>query len=121
MATSFVRGHEPLRVPQGWKDQDKALIIQLDRILDDIYRRFSNKDSEAIAALEERMDTVEGNIDSLDGRVDDLETAAGDLDGRLDTAEDNIAALQGAVGSVSGELTALYTLTVNQLLAKGSE
>jgi len=31
------RQHEPLRVPQGWKGQDKALVIQLERVVDDIY------------------------------------------------------------------------------------
>ena len=31
--------HEPLRVPAGWKDQDRALVIQIDRILDDVYKR----------------------------------------------------------------------------------
>ena len=30
-------GHVPLRVPAGWDGQNKALIIQLNRLLDDIY------------------------------------------------------------------------------------
>ena len=32
--------HEALRVPQGWKEQDRALIMQLERILDDLYSKF---------------------------------------------------------------------------------
>lgn len=32
--------HEPLRIPQGWTGQDRALVIQLERILDDLYMRF---------------------------------------------------------------------------------
>lgn len=31
------RQHEPLRVPSHWKDQDRSFVLQLDRILDDIY------------------------------------------------------------------------------------
>lgn len=38
-----MRQHERLRVPQGWEEQDKALIIQLNRLLDDIYVRFETK------------------------------------------------------------------------------
>jgi len=125
-----VRGREPLRIPQGWKDQDRALIIQLERILDDIYRRFDKSDIEALqarmTAAEEdigELDTAVGNaeddIDSLESRMDTAEDDIDAVEGRLDTAEGNISTLQGNYTSVSGELAALYTLTVNQLLAKG--
>lgn len=42
--TSFVRKPEHLRVPQGWTAQDKALVIQLERILNDIYRLYGNSE-----------------------------------------------------------------------------
>lgn len=32
--------HEELRVPSGWSEQDRALVIQLERILDDLYAKF---------------------------------------------------------------------------------
>ena len=32
--------HEALRVPQGWKEQDRALVVQLEHILDDLYSKF---------------------------------------------------------------------------------
>lgn len=35
-----IRGHEPLRVPEGWNGQSRALVVQLEHLLDDIYRRF---------------------------------------------------------------------------------
>ena len=38
MANKMIRQHEPLRVPQGWNGQDRALVIQLERILTDLYR-----------------------------------------------------------------------------------
>lgn len=37
---STIQGHEPLRVPQGWQKQERAFVVQLEEILDDIYRRF---------------------------------------------------------------------------------
>ena len=30
--------HQPLRPPVGWKEQDRALVIQIDRLFDDVYR-----------------------------------------------------------------------------------
>lgn len=47
---------EPLRIPQAWKDQARAFVIQLERILDDVYNRLvgdriplSDKDNRTIA------------------------------------------------------------------------
>ena len=37
---AYVKQHEVVRVPQGWTEQDKALIVQLNRIFDDIYKRY---------------------------------------------------------------------------------
>ena len=36
----MIKQHEALRVPQGWTGQDKAFVIQLTRIFDDIYKRY---------------------------------------------------------------------------------
>lgn len=35
-----IQQHQPLRTPEGWNRQEKMLLVQLDEILDDIYRRF---------------------------------------------------------------------------------
>ena len=37
---STIQQHQPLRVPSGWDKQEKMLIVQLDEIFDDIYKRF---------------------------------------------------------------------------------
>lgn len=29
--------HQPLRVPSGWKDQDRALVIQVERLFDEVF------------------------------------------------------------------------------------
>ena len=31
------RQHQPLRVPNGWTDQEKAFVIQIERLLEEIY------------------------------------------------------------------------------------
>ena len=31
------RQHEPLRIPNNWTDQDRAFVVQLNRMLDEIY------------------------------------------------------------------------------------
>ena len=43
----YRKRHEELRVPSNWRDQERALAIQLDRILDDIYAK--------IGSLEEKV------------------------------------------------------------------
>ena len=35
-----VQQHQPLRIPTGWNDNEKQLLIQLEGLFDDIYRRF---------------------------------------------------------------------------------
>lgn len=53
MSKQFVRQHEPLRVPERWSGQDRALVIQLERILDDIYAKLGNIDKEIKKLKEE--------------------------------------------------------------------
>lgn len=47
-----IRQHEPLRVPDGWNGQSRMLVIQIERILNDIYIQLGNMDKR-IKALEE--------------------------------------------------------------------
>ena len=61
---SVIPQHEVLRVPQGWNEQDRSLVIQLERVHDDIYRHFvplTIKDfsPELLAALKEKLDEIE--------------------------------------------------------------
>lgn len=39
MKAQKIAQHEPLRVPQGWKDQNAQLVMQIDRLFDDVYRQ----------------------------------------------------------------------------------
>jgi hypothetical protein len=37
MKQKQVKQHEPLRVPVRWTEQERSLVIQLNRILDEVY------------------------------------------------------------------------------------
>lgn len=43
MVTKYttIQQHEPLRVPSGWGQQERAFIAQLEALFDDVYRRFN--------------------------------------------------------------------------------
>lgn len=41
---STIQQHQPLRVPDGWNPKERALILQLEEIFDDLYRRFNRLD-----------------------------------------------------------------------------
>ena len=47
-----VRQREPLRIPVRWTDQERAFVIQLERILDELYGILSKLD-ERIRTLED--------------------------------------------------------------------
>lgn len=55
------RQHEPLRVPDRWHGQDRTLVVQLERMLDEIYRELGKirELSEALEALTERVAALE--------------------------------------------------------------
>ena len=72
---------EPLRVPSEWKQQDRAFVIQLERILDDIYDRVDMR------KINGRCDTLDEEVASLNEDVGSLEGAVGSLDTRVTTLE----------------------------------
>lgn len=43
--------HPPLRVPRGWQDESRALVIQLESLMDTIYMRLGD--------LERRLKKIE--------------------------------------------------------------
>lgn len=65
--------HEVLRTPNGWKDQERALIVQLERIHDDIYKHFRVANdlttTEAGLVLDARQGkALSDSIDSINGK-----------------------------------------------------
>ena len=45
---------QPLRIPRNWKDQDRDFVIQLERVLDDVY---SNLD-----AINKKLSELENEL-----------------------------------------------------------
>jgi hypothetical protein len=60
---STIKQHQPLRTPSGWNKEEKTLIVQLEEIFDDIYRRFGRlKFSDLGDDMQKRLQDDEGNI-----------------------------------------------------------
>ena len=71
-----VRQHEVLRVPQGWKDQDRALVIQIERILDDLYTKFGRiRLTDLADELQEIIRTQGGDIEALQQGLEETDQA----------------------------------------------
>ena len=63
------RQHEVLRVPQGWNGQDKGLVVQLERILDDIYNRLASSVKSILGIKPDKDGNVQLTKESLSGLV----------------------------------------------------
>lgn len=69
MATDYstIQQHQPLRVPAGWGKQEKSFVVQMEEILDDIYRRFGRlRLADMGEAFRKQISDDEGNIASLE-------------------------------------------------------
>lgn len=49
-------GHVPVRVPSGWTDQNKTMVIQINNLFDDLYRRVNELQKEVAKLKEEGED-----------------------------------------------------------------
>lgn len=49
-------GHVPVRVPNGWTGEARAMIIQLNSMIDDLYRRINELRKEVDKLKEEGED-----------------------------------------------------------------
>ena len=49
-------GHVPVRVPAGWTDQNKTMVIQINNLFDDLYRRINELQKEVDKLKEEGED-----------------------------------------------------------------
>ena len=69
---STIQQHQPLRIPTGWNASEKALIVQLEEILDDIYRRFGRL---TIKDLGKELKTwIKETDDGIDSKISKTET-----------------------------------------------
>ena len=71
MGKSTVRQHQPLRVPNGWKEQDRAFVIQLERLFDELYSLTSRLEDISVTdvaydpATKKLTLTIDGNITDI--------------------------------------------------------
>ena len=97
--------HQPLRKPEGWTGQDAALVIQLERQLDDIYRK--------LGALKEKIGDVESN--SLTISEQELtSTEQSRVRNNIGAASaSDLSSLSEQIGTINSKLTPVaFTLSV---------
>ena len=78
-----VMQHEPVRVPQGWNEQDKSMITQLNRLLDEVFKQFrgasGSHDGMMTKEDKEKLDGIEEgatNVTVADSLTDQSTTKA---------------------------------------------
>ena len=54
------RQHEPLRVPVNWTGQDRAFVVQLNNLLDEIYSLIGRLESQVGEIREDMENAVHG-------------------------------------------------------------
>lgn len=106
-ANASIQQHEPLRVPAGWGKQERAMVMQLDEILDDIYRRFGRLRLQDMGkAFRQSFADLEGNYTELIADVGLIETRVGDAEGNIttlqQTAEELAVSVADKYDKVSG-------------------
>ena len=60
-----MRKHEPLRVPEKWQGQDRQFVIQLERLMDDLYNRLGRA-NDTIAEMEKTIADLTERIEALE-------------------------------------------------------
>ena len=107
----MTRQHQPLRVPNGWNNQDTALIIQIERLLDELYSitsklgELATEDSKGLMSAEDKI--------KLDGitpgaGIEDVEWSSNKLTKTINGTTSDVvtaATIKSALGSYTwGEL-----------------
>jgi len=57
--------HEPLRIPENWRGQDRQFVIQLERLLDDVYMKLA-KQSETETGLKDAVSALDDRVTALE-------------------------------------------------------
>ena len=58
-------GHVPIRIPEGWRDQNRAMVIQINSLFDELYSQVADlrKELSAVKAALNEEDENNGNTD----------------------------------------------------------
>lgn len=79
---STIQQHQPLRVPASFDKQGRALIVQLDEIFDDIYRRYGRLRFEDMGKdFRQRIENDEGDFADIAVDVGNIIFEIGNIDG----------------------------------------
>lgn len=109
---STIQQHQPLRVPASFDKQGRALIVQLDEIFDDIYRRFGRLRMEDMSkSFRQKITDDEGAVAQLVIDMGEIGLSVEGIDGvltELGMTEDGIELTGGKYIRIkSGNNTAL--------------
>ena len=76
-----IRQHEALRVPQGWNGQDRAFVIQLERVLTDIYRLFGDSEKAMVTdvSYDSQNKKLTITVDGVTSDIVSVETIKNDM------------------------------------------
>lgn len=84
-----IQQHEPLRVPSKWTAEERKLIVQLEEILDDLYRRFNRLRLQDMGQdlrnqLVSTFDGVKTNRTAIEQTSEQIRLTAESVDGIID-------------------------------------
>ena len=110
---STIQQHQPLRVPAGWDRQEKALIVQLDEVFDDIYRRFGRLRFEDMnKSFRKRIENDEGTVAEIAIKAGEIELAVQNVEGQMADVLITVDGIETTVSNMEGQVSTL-TQTVN--------
>ncbi len=115
---SSVHQHDTLRVPSGWNDQARAFVVQLEGILDDLYKRFGRIRFEDLSeAMRSQITTDEADMYDLQGRMTEAE---GDIDDLEQTAVTAVSygnsRLRKTINGTTTDIVTLATMKTDMSL-----
>jgi len=99
-----IQQHQPLRTPEGWNRQERMFLVQLDEILDDIYRRFGRL---KLADLSESVQNGITIVDETTGKRVMISEAVNAIDIKIEDAESSIATLAATAERIETRIAEL--------------
>lgn len=116
--------HQPLRKPNGWTGQDASLIVQLERLLDDIYKKLGKLKEKLALKADKVTEATSGDFTVLDsdGNLSDSGYSPSSMLGGIaiivsgDKASQNVSKgnYVAIIGStITGITDGLYTANAN--------
>lgn len=105
---SIIKGHEPIRIPEGWDTQERKVILQLEEVFDDIYRRFGRLDMKDFAPEVRRVleDGLGGWSEVLQ-KVDEIDVTVQTIEGNYATTQWTSQQISNTVSNYYGKVTGL--------------